>query len=546
MLMGSSMDLIVSLASERNARRENQDAVGHFETPFGRVYVLADGMGGATGGRWAAETVVDRFPAFMHRAVDHGYTAREALVYTIRGINREIFRKARLQNNRMGTTVVAALAKEDGFLIAHLGDSRAYCFGAGRLTCLTRDHSAVQVWMDEGKITPEEARDHPRRSLLTRAVGVAADVEPELIDEPLRLDEGASLILCSDGLSGFVVDEDIERVVARTDDKHAIADALVAMAISAGSNDNITILAISRPGELELLAETVSNAAKPQISSRRSGRRTLLPVLAAVLLGSALGAYHLIPDADAVEVAPTRLSEIDRREDYPWQSEVCPSSLMEKAALGALPEYTAVERSAMARRFGARMEALLGDRIDTEPDWRDYLGRLGRPLAAHGRDGDRISFHYVDDDAARSFALPDGEVYVFRGMLEQVENEAQLAFILARGVSEVDRGRLPLLGSGDGVDDVPATARLLLEKETDAFALRVIVAEGYSPYQAVALVARWPESAIDPDRAGYRIESRVCALENQTVSLVAETRADAFYVGQTNLSEKVTAHEAKY
>jgi PPM family protein phosphatase len=169
--------------------------------------------------------------------------------------------------NRMGTTVVLALLRQDPdhaqgpvhAWVGHIGDSRAYLVRAGRLRRITRDHSAMQSLIDRGLITPEEARRHPDCSVLTRSLGHERTVEIELNE--VALQPGDTLLLCSDGLWGFVPEPEIERALAdSTLDVEEASRALLKLALNAGGHDNVGIEIARLAGEtaaLEIPGATV-------------------------------------------------------------------------------------------------------------------------------------------------------------------------------------------------------------------------------------------------------------------------------------------------
>ncbi len=245
--------VVISFASQCNrgkVREENQDSVFHGAVPLGDLLIVADGIGGYAGGGLASRMAVDvlssalaAMPTFFPPAI----AIQEAACRT----NAEIFAAAAEPGtayNRMGTTVALALLQQAPeqrrapvrAWVGHIGDSRAYLARNGRLQRITRDHSAMQLLIDRGLITPQEARRHPDASVLTRSLGHEPHVEIELNE--VALQPGDSLLLCSDGLWGFVPEQEIERVLAdSTLDAEAASRALLKLAIEAGGHDNIGI-----------------------------------------------------------------------------------------------------------------------------------------------------------------------------------------------------------------------------------------------------------------------------------------------------------------
>jgi len=242
----SRTKLVVGARSERGLREENQDQMTGFSTSLGEVYLVADGMGGHRGGAEASRMVAEGYrseltsyaPTMPMDAALHRATA---------AVNQALLTQGQSDDpstRGMGSTVVLVALQKAGagqsFLVGHVGDSRAYLLRRGVLRRLTSDHSMVQRMVDEKLITPEEARNHPNSNVLTRALGQQPDVAIEL-STPEPLEPGDRIVLCSDGLWGYVADDAIAQVAAATPDSQAIAEKLVALALEGGSDDNITV-----------------------------------------------------------------------------------------------------------------------------------------------------------------------------------------------------------------------------------------------------------------------------------------------------------------
>lgn len=217
------------------ARANNQDAYGH----RGRLFLVADGMGGHLGGEVASRLAVEHILA----AAD----GRDPLVELRNGFaaaNRAILdhAAANADCSGMGTTVAALVL--DGSLahLAHIGDSRIYRLRDGKLTLLTRDHSLVEELVRQGTLSAEEARAHPQRSILTRALGTAEGTRIEYAEVDLAA--GDVFLLCTDGLTAEVDDAEIAAVLAADLDPEAKAGRLVALANERGGADNITVIVV--------------------------------------------------------------------------------------------------------------------------------------------------------------------------------------------------------------------------------------------------------------------------------------------------------------
>ncbi len=227
-------------------REENQDSVRHVRIAMGELLIVADGIGGYQGGATASRMVVEGFHGYL-AALPADSPVDRVLRDAATQVNASIIQAANLPDSpyrRMGSTVVLALLQQDAAglhaRIGHIGDSRAYLFRGGQLTRITSDHSAVQALLNRNLITPEQALNHPDASVLTRSLGHKPEVEMDL--ENVDLLPGDTLLLCSDGLWGYVAEEEIQRVVANPGlNAVAAARALLDLALAAGGQDNIGI-----------------------------------------------------------------------------------------------------------------------------------------------------------------------------------------------------------------------------------------------------------------------------------------------------------------
>jgi PPM family protein phosphatase len=231
------------------ARRGNEDAF--FVQP--PLFVVADGMGGAQAGEVASGIAVDTFRKGLP---DGGDRPEFRLAQLVHQANRQIHERSRTAAEQagMGTTLTAAYVDVDGVAIAHVGDSRAYRWRAGDLERLTDDHSLVEELIRQGKLTAEEAEDHPQRSIITRALGPEPDVDVDTRTAPAR--DGDLFLLCSDGLTGMIGEAGVARVL-REGDGGTLRDlvrALIAAANAAGGRDNITVV-LFRVEEVDDLPE---------------------------------------------------------------------------------------------------------------------------------------------------------------------------------------------------------------------------------------------------------------------------------------------------
>jgi protein phosphatase len=214
------------------------------------VFAVADGMGGAQAGEVASRLAAESF-----EAIQRGSESPEAYLRAIaKTANARIHRLAESDSTRsgMGTTFTAALVEDEEVGIAHVGDSRAYLLRDGELKLLTSDHSLVEELRRQGRLTDEQAEDHPQRSIITRALGPERDVEVDTMTYRAR--PGDVYLLCSDGLTTMIKEDRIASILSESQTLDEAVDRLVAEANEAGGRDNITVVAF-RLEEAEAAAE---------------------------------------------------------------------------------------------------------------------------------------------------------------------------------------------------------------------------------------------------------------------------------------------------
>jgi PPM family protein phosphatase len=215
------------------------------------VFAVADGLGGHQGGEVASAMAVERLGALDGRSFAEPTQAAAALADAIADANRAILERGVADQGLwgMGTTVTAAAVVGDLVLqLAHVGDSRAYLLrGDGPPRQLTTDHTVVAELVRRGRLTPQQAASHPERSILTRAVGLDPNVQVEQ-PAPLGLQPGDQVLLCSDGLTETVADEQLAQALAGQADGDDACQALIAAANAAGGPDNITVVLLRVAG----------------------------------------------------------------------------------------------------------------------------------------------------------------------------------------------------------------------------------------------------------------------------------------------------------
>ncbi len=241
--------MIYAYRTDKGVRPRNEDCCRIPEAGERPLVIVADGMGGHKSGDVASQSAVRLISSYASQApVELGCVPmlRQAIAYA----NRSIFESAQHDYDRMGmgTTVVVALLEPTKYTAAHIGDSRLYHFKTEtqRLSRVTRDHSYVQELVTGGFITEEQAQRHPQRNILTRAVGTSGFEKADVSTKSWH--RGDRLLLCTDGLCGYVSDAHIESVMRRVRDPLACCDALTELALSSGSADNITVVIVENEG----------------------------------------------------------------------------------------------------------------------------------------------------------------------------------------------------------------------------------------------------------------------------------------------------------
>ncbi len=238
-----------SLTDTGLQRNANQDSYAVGELPGDAVWaVVCDGMGGASGGSVASATAVKSVAdqiSYSYRAGMSANSVRNLLQSSVSSANMTVFDMSNSIKtlSGMGTTVVACVVTPSMAHIVHAGDSRAYLWSGGHLTQITRDHSIVQSMVESGHLTEEQARVHPRKNVITSALGVEETLKTDY--DEIDLEEGDMLLVCTDGLTNFLETQEIERILASSDFQECPA-VLVEKANQNGGGDNITVVLIAQ------------------------------------------------------------------------------------------------------------------------------------------------------------------------------------------------------------------------------------------------------------------------------------------------------------
>lgn len=259
------------------------------------LFVVSDGMGGHAAGEVASAIAVETIGNMAPAEPDDimlGAAIEEA--------NRAVIKGAEEGRGKpgMGCTATAVLIKGDRMAVAHVGDSRAYLLHEGKLVRVTHDHSFVEELVDAGQITEDEARVHPSRSVITRALGS----DPGMYADHFTLDvhNGDRVILCSDGLSSMIDDSEIELLAVSSATPQAAADKLVSAALTAGGSDNVTVLVI------DINNDGIAEAARKRLLQRvglfTAGVLVALLAVAALFVAFIRNEWYLAPDGDTVGI----------------------------------------------------------------------------------------------------------------------------------------------------------------------------------------------------------------------------------------------------
>lgn len=231
-------------ASDKRVREENQDSFGLFEVPLGLLAVVCDGMGGHVGGAVASALATREI--YEHMAGAHGDPQSE-LQTAIERANTAVYDRSRKSRRLMGmgTTAVVALVREGALIVAHVGDSRAYFSRGGEAESITRDHTMVNLFVDAELLSPEDAASHPEAHVLARSLGVERAVEVD-VQDLLPFEPGDTVILCSDGVHGFIKDGEFGAQDWR--EPQASIEGLFKLLRERDSDDNATMIVVSADG----------------------------------------------------------------------------------------------------------------------------------------------------------------------------------------------------------------------------------------------------------------------------------------------------------
>ncbi|MFH5835691.1 Stp1/IreP family PP2C-type Ser/Thr phosphatase [Proteiniclasticum sp. C24MP] len=232
--------MIERISDIGNIRELNEDTFGVLEGKYFNLFIICDGMGGHNAGEVASKMAKDTILEAMEH--DLHESPVEALVSAIKEANRKIFERSSSEKTMsgMGTTVTTAVSYDGKLDIAHVGDSSLYIIRGNEIRKITKDHSYVQELVDSGKIRQNDARHHPNKNIITRAVGTNADVAVDTYR--LNTEKDDIFVLCTDGLTDYLSDEEILNEVTSHENKKDSIASLADIAKERGGKDNITLV----------------------------------------------------------------------------------------------------------------------------------------------------------------------------------------------------------------------------------------------------------------------------------------------------------------
>ena len=267
-------------------RANNQDSFGSAKNSWGEIYIVADGMGGHKGGEVASQMAVSHITDAFKQA-DKSVKPAEFLEKSIQQANQLVVKKGKENKELegMGTTIVCILMTDNIAHIAHVGDSRLYIFRYNEPYFVTKDHSVVQDLLDKGLITAKEAENHPNKNRILQGIGVG-NVTPSITIE--KLYKGDSVLLCSDGLTGEVKENNIYSVI-KSNEPVVATERLIARANKNGGSDNITAIVIKVDKGSSPPPQPKIRSSNLPVSTQKSYKFLFSGVLIGVLITTLIG-----------------------------------------------------------------------------------------------------------------------------------------------------------------------------------------------------------------------------------------------------------------
>ena len=310
----------VNLSDIGRARDHQEDSSGIFKPSDpallarrGELFIVADGMGGHNAGEVASQMALDE----LQRAyfADPNPDIQASLAQALQAANQAIYQLSRADARQMGmgTTAALAVVHHQQVFVANVGDSRVYLVRGGQISQITHDHSWVEEQVRAGVLTPEQARTHPQRNIITRALGTGPAVEPEFYGGALQI--GDVLVLCSDGLTGHVTDAEI-LLLAGENPPNIAAQRLIELANERGGSDNITVIIVRAEPPAASTPGAAAVAGKGAAAAKGRSPALLFGLIGAALLGLVIVALLVIkpggggPVTDATATAAATSTQV--------------------------------------------------------------------------------------------------------------------------------------------------------------------------------------------------------------------------------------------
>lgn len=412
-------------------RKANEDWHATFDSPNGRVVVICDGMGGHVGGKIASHTAVDAIRTFL---VENQFDDPDtAISEAIKAANIAVLKKAEADPalTGMGSTCVLLIVKDGKVHYGWVGDSRIYLVRNNTITQLSKDESYVQMLVDNGVITREEMESHPRKNEITNALGIRG-MTPAQIGERGRIPQaGDSYVLCSDGLSGMMSDDDIRRIVAnKKDPASERVNKLVALALKNGGKDNITV---------DILEFSMTPPGLEDEAPRRGLSSVTTAICSIFVVLAALGLYFILRH-NSGDNRPTEsfaLSEVD----------------LGKGNFVSLLEFHPEDAATMVIQLaGARDTITIGEGISKDSVETNY-----KQIETHLLNGENFRLSLKVPNIADS--IPEKIIVLLRGKHRKyaLSIPVKKGYISGRGDGQAKRAKTNASGTTDNLStDAPA------------------------------------------------------------------------------------------
>lgn len=238
---------VVSVSDKGLVRANNEDCLATFTVGKDECFVIADGMGGHAAGELASSTAVEYVTQALNDYLleaDDEEKLKRLLSFTIEKANVKVYLQSlgSFRYRGMGTTLTIAVLRDKTLYVSHIGDCRIYLLHGQHMDTLTNDHTLVQEMVDSGMLSREEARVHPKRNVLLRSLGVNEYVSPDTFT--VEITNGDVILMCSDGLYGYVADSTIRAVLRKHKNLDYCAQLLLDLALGAGGEDNISMILV--------------------------------------------------------------------------------------------------------------------------------------------------------------------------------------------------------------------------------------------------------------------------------------------------------------